>query len=94
MERPLSGIRVLSLGQYISAPYCTLLLADSGADVIKIERPGTGDPRRAIPPFSEGPDGAQAAGGFIAYNRNKQSLALDLQQRRGKRNIQETGGQI
>lgn len=84
MQRPLSGIRVLSLGQYISAPYCTLLLADSGAEVIKIERPGKGDPRRAIPPFAEGPESAKVAGGFIAYNRNKQSVALDLRREEGK----------
>ncbi len=87
--RPLSGIRVLSLGQYISAPYCTLLLADSGAEVIKIERPGLGDPRRAIPPFAEGPDGARVAGGFMAYNRNKQSLALDLRSEKGKEIFRE-----
>ena len=63
MERPLTGIRVVSMEQYMSAPYCTLLLADAGAEVIKIERPGMGDPRRAIPPFAEGPDGAKVAGG-------------------------------
>jgi formyl-CoA transferase len=82
--RPLDGIRVLSLGQYISAPYCTLLLADSGAEVIKIERPGSGDPRRSIPPFAEGTGGASKAGGFMAYNRNKQSLALDMNTAEGK----------
>ena len=84
MERPLSGIRVISLGQYMSAPYCSLLLADAGAQVIKIERPGTGDPRRAIPPFAEGPDGAKVAGGFMAYNRNKKSLALNMRSEEGK----------
>jgi crotonobetainyl-CoA:carnitine CoA-transferase CaiB-like acyl-CoA transferase len=68
----------------MSAPYCTLLLADAGAEVIKIERPGIGDPRRAIPPFAEGPDGARVAGGFIAYNRNKQSLALNMRSEDGK----------
>jgi len=84
MERPLSGTRVISLGQYMSAPYCTMLLADAGAEVIKIERPGKGDPRRAIPPFAEGPDGVKVAGGFIAYNRNKQSLALNMRSEDGK----------
>ncbi|MDX1415610.1 MAG: CoA transferase [Candidatus Promineifilaceae bacterium] len=84
MEKPLTGIRVISLGQYMSAPYCTLLLADAGAEVIKIERPGKGDPRRAIPPFAEGPDGKRIAGGFIAYNRNKKSLALDMRSESGK----------
>lgn len=84
MERPLTGIRVISLGQYMSAPYCTLLLADAGAEVIKIERPGYGDPRRAIPPYIEGPEGASVAGGFIAYNRNKKSLALNMRSEDGK----------
>jgi CoA:oxalate CoA-transferase len=84
MERPLTGTRVISLGQYMSAPYCTLLLADAGAEVIKIERPGLGDPRRAIPPFAEGPDGEKVAGGFIAYNRNKKSLALNMRSEAGK----------
>jgi len=84
MLRPLTGIRVISLGQYISAPYCTLLLADAGAEVIKIERPGWGDPRRAIPPFAEGQDGTKKAGGFMAYNRNKKSLALNMRSEAGK----------
>ncbi len=51
MQRPLTGVRVIGLEQYMSAPYCTMLLADAGAEVIKIERPGRGDPRRSIPPF-------------------------------------------
>ncbi len=84
MLRPLTGIRVVSFGQYMSAPYCTLLLADAGAEVIKIERPGSGDPRRAIPPFAEGADGTKKAGGFMAYNRNKKSLALDMRSEAGK----------
>jgi len=84
MLRPLTGIRVISLGQYMSAPYCTLLLADAGAEVIKIERPGWGDPRRSIPPFAEGADGMKKAGGFMAYNRNKKSLALNMRSEAGK----------
>ncbi len=84
MQRPLTGIRVISLDQYMSAPYCTMLLADAGAEVIKIERPGKGDPRRAIPPFVEGENGIKKAGGFIAYNRSKKSLALNLRSEEGK----------
>ena len=52
-QRPLSGIRVVGLEQYMAGPYCTMLLADAGAEVIKIERPGGGDPRRQMPPFAE-----------------------------------------
>lgn len=77
MERPLAGIRVIGLEQYMAGPYCTMLLADAGAQVIKIERPGSGDPRRAMPPFVE-KAGVRKAAGFMAYNRNKQSLALDF----------------
>jgi len=78
MQRPLSGIRVLGLEQYMAGPYCTMLLADAGADVIKVERPGKGDPRRGIPPFARKGDRRKAAG-YMAYNRNKKSLAVDLQ---------------
>ena len=53
MDRPLTGIRIIALEQYMAGPYCTMLLADAGAEVIKIERPGSGDPRRSIPPFAE-----------------------------------------
>ncbi|MFQ5613307.1 MAG: CaiB/BaiF CoA transferase family protein [Anaerolineae bacterium] len=84
MQRPLSGIRVIGLEQYMSAPYCTMLLADAGAEVIKIERPGRGDPRRAIPPFIEGESGVKKAGGFIGYNRNKKSLALNMRSEAGQ----------
>ncbi len=83
MDRPLSGIRVVGLEQYMAGPYCTLLLADAGAEVIKIERPGSGDPRRAIPPFRER-DGIRQAAGFLGYNRNKKSLALDLGSPKGR----------
>lgn len=77
MTRPLEGIRVIGLEQYMSGPYCTMLLADAGAEVIKIERPGMGDPRRTIPPFATRGEAKKAAG-FMAYNRNKKSLALNL----------------
>ena len=83
MSRPLSGIRVTGLEQYMAGPYCTMLLADAGAEVIKIERPGKGDPRRSIPPFIE-KDGAKMAAGFMGYNRNKKSLALDLRNPKGQ----------
>ncbi len=82
-QRPLSGIRVIGLEQYMSGPYCTMLLADAGAEVIKIERPGPGDPRRAIPPFVE-KDGIKKAGGYLSYNRNKKSLALNLRSEAGQ----------
>jgi CoA:oxalate CoA-transferase len=84
VDRPLAGVRVIGLEQYMSAPYCTMLLADAGAEVIKIEMPGRGDPRRSIPPYAEDGQGRRVAGGFIGYNRNKKSLALNLRHEAGR----------
>jgi len=67
----------------MAGPYCTMLLADAGAEVIKIERPGSGDPRRVMPPFAEG-NGKKKAAGFMGYNRNKKSLALNLRAPEGQ----------
>jgi len=89
MQRPLTGIRVIGLEQYMSAPYCTMLLADAGAEVIKIERPGWGDPRRAIPPYATDESGRRVAGGFIGYNRNKKSLALNLREEAGRQILKD-----
>lgn len=82
--QPLDNVQVLSVGQFMSAPYATMLLADMGAEIIKVERPGTGDPRREIPPFP-GEEGEEAiGGGFLAYNRNKKSVVVDLQTEEGR----------
>lgn len=81
--RPLDGIRIIGLEQYMAGPYCTMLLADAGAEVIKIERPKIGDPRRSMPPFVE-KDGVKKAAGYMGYNRNKKSLALDLSKPEGQ----------
>ena len=78
--RPLDGLRVLDLTRVLSGPYCTMLLGDLGAEVIKVERPGEGDDTRAFgPPFQ----GDQAAY-FLSINRNKKSMTLDLKSDRGK----------
>lgn len=75
--RTLDGIRVLEIGQYIAAPYCAMMLADLGAEVIKVERPGVGDPRRSYDPLERSAGGTMS-GGFLSYNRNKKSVTLDL----------------
>jgi len=76
----LSGMKVLDLSQIIAGPVCTMLLADLGADVIKVEKPEGGDDcRRMGPPFIQG-----WSAGFLAVNRNKRSLALDLRQETGQ----------
>jgi len=72
--RPLSGLRVLDLTRVLAGPYCTLLLADLGAEVVKVERPDTGDDARGFGPFLENGQSAY----FASINRGKKSIALDL----------------
>jgi crotonobetainyl-CoA:carnitine CoA-transferase CaiB-like acyl-CoA transferase len=73
MDGSLHGIRVLEAASFIAGPYAAMLLADQGADVIKIERPGVGDENRSEPPFFKGESAP-----FMLWNRNKRSIALDL----------------
>lgn len=75
---PLSGIRVLEFGQIAAGPFCGMLLADLGADVVKVERPDGGDDMRRWPPLVEGPGGEAFSENFASLNRNKRSLAVDL----------------
>jgi crotonobetainyl-CoA:carnitine CoA-transferase CaiB-like acyl-CoA transferase len=75
MALPLSGIRILDVSQVMAGPFCCMLLADMGADVIKVEPPGTGDSTRQSMGFRmKGSDSP----GFLALNRNKRSITLDL----------------
>jgi len=75
MPRPLDGVKVLDLSRFLAGPYCTMLMADMGADVVKVERPGTGDETRALgPPFLGGESVY-----FLSINRSKRSLTLNLQ---------------
>ena len=83
----LAGIRVVSLEQYIGAPYCTSILADAGAEVIKIELPGVGDPRRSYDPKRTDADGT-LSGGFASYNRGKKSVELDLTTPAGRERLE------
>ncbi|HEY7287957.1 MAG TPA: CoA transferase [Vicinamibacterales bacterium] len=77
---PLDGLTVLDLTRVLSGPYCTMLLADMGARVIKIEQPGKGDDTRAWgPPFLEGESAY-----FLSINRNKESVTLDFKQPEGR----------
>lgn len=73
MMQALSGLKVLELASFIAGPYCAMMLADQGADVIKVERPGTGDENRTEPPFINGESAP-----FMLWNRNKRSVTLDL----------------
>src|SRR3546814_8321011 len=70
---PLSGVTVVDLTRVLAGPYCTMLMAELGARVIKVETPGTGDDARAYGPFVGGKSVY-----FISVNRGKESIALDL----------------
>jgi crotonobetainyl-CoA:carnitine CoA-transferase CaiB-like acyl-CoA transferase len=82
----LSGIRVLDLTRILAGPSCTQILGDRGADVIKIERPGSGDDtRRWGPPFAKTPDGedTQESAYYLCANRNKRSVTVDMSKPEG-----------
>lgn len=79
MQRPLTGVRVLDLSQFLAGPYGSMLLGDLGAEVLKIEIPGKGDGSREMPPhFIHGQSGY-----FLSMNRSKQSMTLDLKRPAG-----------
>jgi crotonobetainyl-CoA:carnitine CoA-transferase CaiB-like acyl-CoA transferase len=81
---PLAGVRVLDLSRVLAGPLCTMVLGDLGADVIKVERPGTGDDTRTWgPPWAQGPDGRESAY-YLSVNRNKRSVAADLKTEDGR----------
>ena len=80
IDRILAGLKVIDLTQNVAGPYCTQILGDMGAEVIKIERPGSGDDTRAWRP----PAVAGQSATFLALNRNKASVALDLKTQEGR----------
>jgi crotonobetainyl-CoA:carnitine CoA-transferase CaiB-like acyl-CoA transferase len=79
-QRPLDGVRVIDLSRVLAGPYCTMVLADLGAEVIKVERPGSGDETRSWgPPFAGG-----EAAYYLSVNRGKRSCAIDLSHEEGR----------
>jgi crotonobetainyl-CoA:carnitine CoA-transferase CaiB-like acyl-CoA transferase len=86
MTAPLNGVRILDLSRVLAGPWATQLLADLGADVVKIERPGEGDDTRGWgPPWVGSPDGEREAAYFLCANRGKRSVAVDVSQPDGAR---------
>lgn len=79
MSLPLSGIRVLDLTRVLAGPYCTMILSDLGAEVIKVEIPGSGDDSRAFGPFLH-----NRSLYFLSINRGKKSISLNLKKEKGK----------
>ena len=81
MTLPLANLRVVDFSTVFSAPFAAMLLADQGADVVKIETPGTGDTARQSQPV---PGTDDLSIGFLAFNRNKRSIALDITKPEGQ----------
>ena len=84
-DRPLAGIRVLAIENFIAAPFATMWLADAGAEVVKIETREGGDFSRSTSPVKPGADGKPSGLSFLRTNRNKKSVTLDLKHPEGKR---------
>ncbi|MEN6378167.1 MAG: CaiB/BaiF CoA-transferase family protein [Methanofastidiosum sp.] len=82
--KPLEGVRILDLSHVLAMPYCTMVLGDLGAEVIKIEKPDSGDDSREFGPFKNGESAY-----FISINRNKKSVTLNLKEEKGKEILRE-----
>ena len=91
MTKPLTGLRVLELARILAGPWAGQVLADLGADVIKVERAGTGDDTRGWgPPFVEGADGSHIGSAYFhATNRGKRSIEMDFESEEGRRIVRK-----
>ena len=89
LESVLAGLKVIDLTQNVAGPFCTQILGDMGAEVIKVERPGRGDDTRDWRP----PEIGQKSSTFLALNRNKRSICVDLDLGRRARNPAQARGQ-
>jgi CoA:oxalate CoA-transferase len=88
-EQALSGVKVLDLTWHIAGPYCTKLLADYGAEVIKVEKPGEGDPARKMGPFFKDTPHPEKSGLFLHLNTNKKSITLNLKSATGQKIVKD-----
>ena len=93
MAKPLDGIKVLSFELQVAGPYCSMMLADQGADVIKVEQPGSGDSSRGGAPMVENDQGERQSGYFLRFNRNKRSLTLNLKSEDGREIFRRLAGE-
>ncbi len=82
--QPLEGIRVIDVSQVQAGPFCAMMLGDLGADIIKIEEPGIGDPTRTQGPFLQG-----ESSGYLGLNRNKRSVSVNLRHPKGQKLVQD-----
>ncbi len=88
-DKPLSDVKVLDLSRVLAGPYCSMMLGDMGADVIKVERPGAGDDTRHWGP----PEAGGEAAYYLCVNRNKRSIAVDLKREEGREIVRRLAAQ-
>jgi crotonobetainyl-CoA:carnitine CoA-transferase CaiB-like acyl-CoA transferase len=91
--RPLDGISILDLSRVLACPFATMLLAEMGAEVIKVEQPGSGDETRSFEPFAEGPGGA-VSGYFMACNRSKRSITVNMRHAEGQAILRDLAAKV
>jgi crotonobetainyl-CoA:carnitine CoA-transferase CaiB-like acyl-CoA transferase len=91
--RPLEGIRILDLSRVLACPFASMILAELGAEVTKVEQPGTGDETRGFEPFAEAPDGARVSGYYMACNRAKRSITVDMRRAEGVEILRDLAAQ-
>ncbi|WP_426955533.1 CaiB/BaiF CoA transferase family protein [Muricoccus radiodurans] len=87
--RPLEGLVILDLSRVLACPFASMILAELGAEVIKVEQPGTGDETRSFEPFAEGPNGEAVSGYYMACNRSKQSITVNMRHAEGRAIIRD-----
>lgn len=91
--KPLDGILILDLSRVLACPYATMLLAEMGAEVIKVEQPGGGDETRQFEPMARGGEGAEVSAYFLACNRAKRSITVNLRHEAGRRILGDLAAQ-
>ena len=94
MAGALSGIKVLDLTHHVAGPYCTKLLADFGAEVLKVERPGSGDPARSMGPFAGDDPHPDKGLPFLYLNTNKRSITLNLKSVTGQKILRQLAEEV
>lgn len=92
--KALEGVKILDLTHYIAGPFCTKLLAGLGAEVIKVEKPGTGDGARKIPPFLGDDPDLEKSGLFLYLNTNKRGITINLKDSNGLKMLKELVKQV
>src|SRR5580698_10591082 len=90
--QPLAGLTILDLSRVLACPFASMVLAELGATVIKVEQPGEGDETRSFEPFVE-KNGASESAYYMAFNRSKQSITVNLRAPEGQQIIRDLAGE-